>query len=54
VESLVLLGYYPSRSEAFRVAIKQFLDREAEMNKGLDKEIFTELKTLQMEKMIHQ
>lgn len=52
IESMVNLGFFPSRSEACREAIKQFFSNEAEFNKGLDAEAFAILKRNQMESMI--
>ena len=52
IDAMVNLGFFPSRSEAVRVAIKQFLSREGELNQGLNLENFTELKALQMRAMI--
>ena len=49
---LVDLGYYPSRSEAVRQALKQFLTDEADLVEGLDKERFEQLKNTQMDVML--
>ena len=53
LETLVNLGYFPSRSEAVRVALKQFLDREQDINENMKVDQFKALKTQQMESMIH-
>jgi Arc/MetJ-type ribon-helix-helix transcriptional regulator len=53
IESMVNLGFFPSRSEAVREALKQFLTNEVELNKGLDPNSFESLKRNQMESMIH-
>lgn len=53
IESMVNLGFFPSRSEACREALKQFLMNEAELNKGLDGQSFELLKRNQMESLIH-
>jgi Arc/MetJ-type ribon-helix-helix transcriptional regulator len=37
------LGIYPSRSEAIRTALKDFLQNELDMFKELDDEYFTKL-----------
>lgn len=52
LESLVELGFYPSRSEVCREAIKQFLIREGQFDQQLEIEAFKTLKQGQMEKMI--
>ena len=55
IEVLVNMGYYPSRSEAVRVALKQFLTDEADNVEDLQKENFKKLKTIQMEMLqFHQ
>jgi Arc/MetJ-type ribon-helix-helix transcriptional regulator len=54
IEVLVNMGYYPSRSEATRVAVKQFLDREDDMNKSLDPSEFSALKSREWEVLTHQ
>lgn len=53
IESMVNLGFFPSRSEAVREALKQFLTNEVELNKGLDTSSFELMKRNQMESMIH-
>jgi Arc/MetJ-type ribon-helix-helix transcriptional regulator len=53
LEILVTLGYYPSRSEAVRVAIKQFLNSEPIMMDSMMKETFEEMKKIQMNSMIN-
>jgi Arc/MetJ-type ribon-helix-helix transcriptional regulator len=49
VNELVDLGYFPSRSEAFREAIKQFLMNEVQTNKILNPTFFRQTKQQQME-----
>jgi Arc/MetJ-type ribon-helix-helix transcriptional regulator len=41
---LVDMGYYPSRSEAIRVALREFLPNETELLSELDAEKFYRLK----------
>ena len=53
IEILVNLGYYPSRSECVREALKQFLGREATLNENLKVENFQKLKSTQMNSLIH-
>ena len=53
IQVLVNLGYYPSRSEAVRQALKRFLTEEDKMTKGMNPENFQALKSEQMEAMIH-
>lgn len=53
IEILVNLGYYPSRSECVREALKQFLGRETTLNENLKAETFQHLKKTQMNTMIH-
>ena len=43
------LGYYPSRSEAVRVALTQFLNKENQMNESLSPDNFLAMKQSQME-----
>lgn len=52
LESMVNLGFFPSRSEAVREALKQFLTNEVDLNKGLDQDAFKMMKTTQMESML--
>lgn len=52
IEILVNLGYYPSRSECVREALKQFLGKEAQLNENLSAEKFEQLKANQMNKMM--
>lgn len=49
VDSMVTLGYFPSRSETFREAIKQFLAKEVDNNHLLDPTFFKQIKQTQME-----
>ena len=53
IQVLVNLGYYPSRSEAVRQALKRFLTEEDKMTTGMTPENFQALKSEQMEAMIH-
>jgi Arc/MetJ-type ribon-helix-helix transcriptional regulator len=55
LETLVDLGYYPSRSEAVREALRQFLPYETDLmtTKLLPKQ-FTQLKKKQLEVMLEQ
>jgi Arc/MetJ-type ribon-helix-helix transcriptional regulator len=53
IQVLVNLGYYPSRSEAVRQALKRFLTEEEKMTTGMIPENFQTLKSEQMEAMIH-
>ncbi|MHA1719319.1 MAG: ribbon-helix-helix domain-containing protein [Promethearchaeota archaeon] len=48
LETLVNLGYFPSRSEAVREALKQFLSKEANLVKEIEHDQFKILKTKQM------
>lgn len=43
------MGFYPSRSEAVRVALKQFLTEEADILEDLQLENFKKLKNIQMQ-----
>lgn len=52
IESMVDLGFFPSRSEAVREALKQFIFNEAELNANLDMAAFKQLKKKQMESML--
>lgn len=55
IEVLVNMGFYPSRSEAVRVALKQFLTNEADVIDDLQKENFEKLKNIQMDMLqFHQ
>jgi len=51
LESMVNIGFFPSRSEAVREALKQFLITEVELNKSLDGDTFAILKRKQMKSM---
>ena len=53
IQVLVNLGYFPSRSEAVRQALKRFLTEEDKMTTGMNPENFQALKSEQMETMIH-
>jgi Arc/MetJ-type ribon-helix-helix transcriptional regulator len=48
IESMVNLGFYPSRSEAVREALKQFIVRECQFKKDIDPESFKQMKKQQM------
>jgi Arc/MetJ-type ribon-helix-helix transcriptional regulator len=51
IEVLVNNGFFPSRSETVREALKEFLTNEAEVNKGLDPKVFAQGKAAQMRVM---
>ena len=53
IQVLVNLGYYPSRSEAVRQALKRFLTEEDKMTTDMTPESFQALISDQMEAMIH-
>ena len=53
IQVLVNLGYYPSRSEAVRQALKRFLTEESKITTDMEPENFQALKSEQMEAMIH-
>ena len=53
METLVNLGFYPSRSEVVREALKHFLNREILINDNLTHEKFAQSKKKQMDAMIH-
>lgn len=53
IETMVNLGFFPSRSEAVRQALKQFLVREAEFTDELEPEKFASLKQNQLEAIIN-
>lgn len=46
------LGYFPSRSEAIRQALKIFLSKETKLIKDMDPENFREIKEIQMNVLI--
>jgi len=52
IESMVNLGFFPSRSEVIREALKKFLTTEPELNLGLNQETFTQMKRKQMERLL--
>jgi Arc/MetJ-type ribon-helix-helix transcriptional regulator len=52
LETLVNLGFYPSRSEAVREALKHFLSREAEMNADFQPDQFRDLKEHQLRSLL--
>ncbi|MHA1775636.1 MAG: transcriptional regulator [Promethearchaeia archaeon] len=53
IETLVNLGYFPSRSEAVRQALKSFLAREAEFNEDLSSDKFSKLKQFQLDTLMN-
>lgn len=53
IESMVNLGFFPSRSEAVREALKGFLSNESTLNSDLDKTAFGLLKQKQMRSLMH-
>lgn len=53
VEIMVNNGFFPSRSEVVREALKEFLTNEVEMNKGLKYKNFEQMKKQQMNSMLH-
>lgn len=52
LEIMVNMGFFPSRSEAVRQALKQFLVHEQTVNEGLTIEVFKDLKQTQLEAMM--
>ncbi len=54
IEVLVNMGFYPSRSEAVRNALKDFLGKETQMVEELDVDNFKELKENQLEALMSQ
>lgn len=52
IESMIKLGFFSSRSEAVREALKHFLANEVDLNHGLIDDVFYKLKQLQMESML--
>lgn len=52
LKTLVDLGYFPSRSEAVRQALKQFLTKEANLVKDIEHDQFKILKERQMDALI--
>lgn len=52
IETLVNMGYYPSRSEAFRQAIRRFLCREQNLRKNLNPGEFKTLQEIKMNTML--
>ncbi|MHA1620436.1 MAG: ribbon-helix-helix domain-containing protein [Promethearchaeota archaeon] len=52
IQTMVSLGFYPSRSEAVRQALKQFLVRETEFTDDMEPEKFAKLKQNQLETII--
>jgi len=43
IQTLNDLGIYPSRSEAIRIALRDFLNEELKMDQDLEQETFREL-----------
>ena len=43
IQTLNDLGIYPSRSEAIRIALRDFLSEELKMDQDLEQETFKEL-----------
>ncbi len=43
IQTLNDLGIYPSRSEAIRIALRDFLNEELKMDQDLEQEAFREL-----------
>jgi Arc/MetJ-type ribon-helix-helix transcriptional regulator len=43
IQTLNDLGIYPSRSEAIRIALRDFLNEELKMDQDLEQEAFNEL-----------
>jgi Arc/MetJ-type ribon-helix-helix transcriptional regulator len=52
LDVLVELGYFPSRSEAMRQALNQFLSKEEMHKNEIIRPVFLELKTIQMNALI--
>lgn len=52
IQCLIELGYYPSRSEAIRIALREFLGSEIEMFSKLEKGYFEKIKKAQLKSMI--
>ena len=52
IQTMVNLGFYPSRSEAVRQALKQFLVSEAAFTEDIETEKFAKLKQNQLETII--
>ena len=54
IKVLVDMGFYPSRSEAVRTALKYFLGKEGEIVEELDAENFKQLKHDQLKVLLQQ
>lgn len=52
IACLTNLGYYPSRSEAIRSALREFLGPELDMFSKLEKNYFEKIKKSQLNSMI--
>jgi Arc/MetJ-type ribon-helix-helix transcriptional regulator len=50
--SMVNMGFFPSRSEAVRQAIKRFLVKEQTLNQDLEVERFEKIKEIQLGAMV--
>jgi len=53
METLIGLGFFPSRSECVRECLKHFLMRETFINENLKHENFEKMKKKQRDVMIH-
>ncbi|MFX1276486.1 MAG: ribbon-helix-helix domain-containing protein [Promethearchaeota archaeon] len=51
IQTLNDLGIYPSRSEAIRIALRDFLNEELKMDQDLDLDTFKELVSRNPERM---
>jgi len=49
IEVLINMGFYPSRSEAVRAALKQFLKRDGKFVEEIETSNFREMKESQLE-----
>lgn len=52
LDTLTNLGFYPSRSEAVRQSLKEFLINEQQVNIDFDKTNFEKYKKIQIDKMM--
>jgi Arc/MetJ-type ribon-helix-helix transcriptional regulator len=52
IEVMIQMGFFPSRSEAVREALKQFLVNEVDINHALTSEGFQQLKRQQLEEIL--
>ena len=53
IESMVNLGYFPSRSEAVRQIIKSFLQQESELNRKIELEYFKTIEEHHVTAILH-